>query len=43
MGPGAPGPEDFMGDGTARGGRLICNEDFRWVQIPHSPPSFVAQ
>ena len=23
-----------MGDGTARGGHFICNEDIRWVRIP---------
>lgn len=27
-----------MGNGAAWGGHLTCNEDIRWVRIPHSPP-----
>lgn len=28
----------ISGNGNAWRVRLICNEDFRWVQIPCSPP-----
>ena len=27
-----------MGDGTARGGHLICTQENRWVRFPYLPP-----
>lgn len=27
-----------MGDGAARGGHLICNQNNSWIRIPDSPP-----
>lgn len=29
-----------MGSGTARGGRLTCNQDNRWVGLPQGPPKW---